>query len=407
VNLDSVRRRAARLKRHFYESVTKGDGGRHAPQMPKFLPVLIAVFSVAMTSAWLIFVGFARLIGYDISPLRPLLGSLPPDRLFDVTRAAATAAGVLVGVFAIVYAYRKQRVDEAGGQRDDSAQLSERYQIAAEELGHPRAAVRLAGVYAMSRLADDWVEQRQQCVDVLCAYLRLPLGRPDVDAAEEEVLRRAIVSEINLHTQPDRTEENCWSELRIDLSGAELQDLTFYRNRFRELVLERATIRGSVLFTDCAVERGLDMSDIHVHGSVNLALRGPLGRVSLWGAELHGGGTLTITDSQPTGIQYSMSRITIGSAAEVRITLADGSRNGTYDLRYGKVAGRLAIYGTGESCEPGAIKMRDLATTGAGRVGLQGELADAREVVKPALVPSENLSLARFEVGEWQRVEDD
>jgi hypothetical protein len=32
--------------------------------------------------------------------------------------------------------------------------------------------VRLAGVYEMARLADDWADQRQTCVDVLCACLR-------------------------------------------------------------------------------------------------------------------------------------------------------------------------------------------------------------------------------------------
>ncbi|MFD9499878.1 hypothetical protein [Streptomyces sp. NPDC060035] len=34
-------------------------------------------------------------------------------------------------------------------------------------LGHDQAAVRLAGVYALARLADDWAEQRQVCIDVL------------------------------------------------------------------------------------------------------------------------------------------------------------------------------------------------------------------------------------------------
>ena len=35
---------------------------------------------------------------------------------------------------------------------------------------------RLAGVYAMAQLADDWADPdaRRQCVAVLCAYLRMP-----------------------------------------------------------------------------------------------------------------------------------------------------------------------------------------------------------------------------------------
>jgi hypothetical protein len=29
-------------------------------------------------------------------------------------------------------------------------------------------------MYALARLADDWAEERQICIDVLCAYLRMP-----------------------------------------------------------------------------------------------------------------------------------------------------------------------------------------------------------------------------------------
>jgi hypothetical protein len=56
--------------------------------------------------------------------------------------------------------------------------LNERFATAAGQLGDDKpAAVRLAGVYAMAGLADDWPENRQTCVDVLCAYLRLPVRR--------------------------------------------------------------------------------------------------------------------------------------------------------------------------------------------------------------------------------------
>src|ERR1039457_1109126 len=52
---------------------------------------------------------------------------------------------------------------------------NERFATAADQLGSDKpAAVRLAGVYAMGGLADDWAANRQTCVDVLCAYLRMP-----------------------------------------------------------------------------------------------------------------------------------------------------------------------------------------------------------------------------------------
>ena len=36
----------------------------------------------------------------------------------------------------------------------------------------------------MAGLADDWKANRQACVNVLCAYLRLPADQPDAKAEE-------------------------------------------------------------------------------------------------------------------------------------------------------------------------------------------------------------------------------
>ena len=64
--------------------------------------------------------------------------------------------------------------------------LNERFATAAEQLGSDKPpAVRLAGVYAMAGLADDWEENRQTCVDVLCAYLRMPYEPDPGDEAPE------------------------------------------------------------------------------------------------------------------------------------------------------------------------------------------------------------------------------
>jgi hypothetical protein len=53
--------------------------------------------------------------------------------------------------------------------------LNERSATAAGQLGDDKPpAVRLAGEYAMAGLADDWLQNHQTCIDVLCAYLRLP-----------------------------------------------------------------------------------------------------------------------------------------------------------------------------------------------------------------------------------------
>jgi hypothetical protein len=63
--------------------------------------------------------------------------------------------------------------------------LNERFATAAGQLGSDKPPeVRLAGVYAMAGLADDWPENRQTCVDVLCGYLRMPYEGWDRNTGE-------------------------------------------------------------------------------------------------------------------------------------------------------------------------------------------------------------------------------
>lgn len=92
----------------------------------------------------------------------------------DVIKTTVTLLTLVGAILAGIYAYRKQLLAEGDTHRADASQLADRYTTAAEQLGHQQAAVRLAGVYALARLADDWEEQRQVCIDVLCACLRMP-----------------------------------------------------------------------------------------------------------------------------------------------------------------------------------------------------------------------------------------
>ncbi len=124
--------------------------------------------------------------------------------------------------------------------------LAKRYQDAAALLGHDRAAVRRAGVYAMARLADDWPEQRQVCVDVLCGYLKMP---PVNEKSEPEV-RAAITDVLTAHLRRDTTEAS-WSDLRIDLSYAHLDQIDFSDTVFRR----RASFREAMFARNCLMDR--------------------------------------------------------------------------------------------------------------------------------------------------------
>jgi hypothetical protein len=78
--------------------------------------------------------------------------------------------------------------------------LTERFSPAADRMGSDKPAdVRLAGVHAMAGLADDWPENRQTCVDVLCGSLRMPYA-PDPGESAAEPDRLAFQAAVNSGT---------------------------------------------------------------------------------------------------------------------------------------------------------------------------------------------------------------
>lgn len=120
----------------------------------------------------------------------------------DIIKVALTVVAGVGGVVALVVAYRKQRVSESAETRERIKLLNERFGAACNQIGNEAPTVRLAGVYALAALADEWPEQRQVCIDVLCSYLRIAY-EPALDSewyhdAESEV-RLAITSLIARH----------------------------------------------------------------------------------------------------------------------------------------------------------------------------------------------------------------
>ncbi len=151
--------------------------------------------------------------------------------LFDLVKLSfgvVAGAGALV---ALVVAYRRQRVDEDGALREATRLHTERFTTAVSQLGDESAAVRLGGVHALAGLADDapTLDLRQTCIDVLCAYLRLPytaeadLPDGDIEArnaylAMREV-RHTVIRLIGSHLRLPKTHSHSWQGLDFDFTG--------------------------------------------------------------------------------------------------------------------------------------------------------------------------------------------
>lgn len=205
--------------------------GRHTPKLPPFGITLAIVFSLALIFIALIFIALGRLFVPEMGWI-PHAGSLVNQKAFDLVRSATTIAGLLAGVFAIVYSYRKQRIEEAASYRADDESLSKRYQDGVGQLGNESPAVRMAGIYALSRLADEDPGQRATIVKVLCAYLRIPYDPEEAMKGEREV-RFTVIETLTNHLQDPQAEIG-WNEFDLDFAGVTFDGGSFAGAQFTQ-----------------------------------------------------------------------------------------------------------------------------------------------------------------------------
>jgi uncharacterized protein YjbI with pentapeptide repeats len=161
----------------------------------------------------------------------------------------------------------QERVAAATEADAEARRITDLYTKAADQLGSDKAPVRLAGLYALERLAQDHVEQRQTIVNVLCAYLRMPYtlpGTPPGDNADDTVLavyrERAQEREVRLAAQrilahhlhpgndPDHPVDTFWPDMDLDLSSATLIDLNLTGCRTHTATFTRAQFTGITSF---------------------------------------------------------------------------------------------------------------------------------------------------------------
>ena len=168
---------------------------------------------------------------------------------------------IVAGVVALIFALWRARV---AGRQANAAQaqvataqqslLNERYQRGAEMLGSPVLSVRLGGIFALQRLAEEHPEQYHiQVMRLFCAFVRNPPAeggelnnnrelRPDVQAVITAIGKRSVAG------QRLEAEADC----KLDLRGARLdygdmENLNFASVDLLEAHLRRAGLEGANL----------------------------------------------------------------------------------------------------------------------------------------------------------------
>ncbi|MBF6302137.1 pentapeptide repeat-containing protein [Nocardia amamiensis] len=234
--------------------------GRRVGRVPLFTSVALALVvgvGIAAIAQWVL----SQVIATNKNAAAPI----------DITKLALTIVGGVGGAVALVVAYRRQRDLEQN-------RFTERFGAAAAQLGSADVAIRMAGVYAMAGVADESSGlNRQQCIDVLCGYLRLPYdathggsgraklvtktvvqrtssGAADVEQEEhteyrqnDREVRKTIVRVIADHLRPDA--EYDWTTNDFDFRTAQLESANFYGAQFRGTArFDQARFSGTTEF---------------------------------------------------------------------------------------------------------------------------------------------------------------
>ncbi|NUT50559.1 MAG: pentapeptide repeat-containing protein [Saccharothrix sp.] len=216
-------------------------------------------------------VGLGLLAVVSVTLLLATLGSGEPRdgvRL-DVVRTASSIVLGTGGAAALLLTARRQRWAELDlVQKDHDAterRVTELYGKAADQLGSDKAPVRLAGLYALERLAQGNPAHRQTIVNLVCAYLRMPFTPPpearartrvgprDAHRFQELEVRQTATALLAAHLRPDRPEA-FWAGIALDLSHA-----TLVKTTLTHALIESASFAGTT-FVGPATFRGTEFT---------------------------------------------------------------------------------------------------------------------------------------------------
>lgn len=190
-------------------------------------------------------------------------------------QAVLFAIGGVIAVITLLISFSKHSLE-----RDSN--WTSRYTEAIAQLGDDSLPIRLGGIYALERIAQDSLRDRQTILDVLCAYLRVtcpvevdsrtdnyPALLADSLAAISVIRRITLLSKPRTPVNLDGTLLGSKADFRgANFEGASLDGCLWDGANFSGANLRNADIRETDL--SGAQMRGTDLSGAHM---VNVNLR--------------------------------------------------------------------------------------------------------------------------------------
>ena len=271
------------------------------------------------------------------------------ESLISTIRNLALVVG---GVVAVLLAMWRSRVAERQAATSHQGLLNERYQRGAEMLGSEVLAVRLGGIYALQRLAEEHPKQYHlQIMELLCAFVRFPTYDKMIDSSQgqnqqSQILRPDIQDTMrflgsrsreciglerreNRHLYLRDASLSNLQTFRSNLSQAWLTNANLSNARLRRVNLSNATLRKAIL--QHSILRGANLSGARLN-EANLSdaslFRADLSGALLYGANLSGARLIYANLSRARLNESNLSRARLVGADLTGAELEDANLTG-------------------------------------------------------------------------------
>ena len=229
----------------------------------------------------------------------------PEKQAESIVKIALTLVGGVGAVAYLVIKYQEQQQAGRAEKREKDRIVDTKMQDAINQLGSDKASTRIAGVYALTDIADTYRGgYRQRVVDILCGYLRsdretYPLGEDgkpatglprsgDADKAVESTILSMFVAHLKKGPRDENGDvtlrqqvrnDQLWCDCSFDLHGA-----TFHE----DVRLIGTTFEHGLNFQGTKFERGANFSGAHFTGGASFSGAHFTGGADFGGADLDG-----------------------------------------------------------------------------------------------------------------------
>ena len=215
----------------------------------------------------------------------------PQKQAENIVKIALTLVGGVGAVAYLVIKYQERQQAGRAEKREKDRTIDTKVQDAINQLGSDKASTRIAGVYALTDIADRYKDSyRQRVVDILCGYLRSDranyaldeLGQPVRDAsghlvksgASDEAVESTILSVMRDRLCKERKDDKTgktivWQTVDDDqlwcACAFDLHEATFHE----AVDLTDSTFECVPCFRGTKFERDADFRGTHFAGNAD------------------------------------------------------------------------------------------------------------------------------------------